>query len=96
MFNEEPIYIARGRLEADMIRILLESEGLHPELLQESAGAVYGLTIGALGEVKIYVPENEIAHAKQILEAMEDGEMVLPEDADLEASGSDADPEEEN
>lgn len=84
MANNEyvEVYRANGQLEADMIRLMLEANGLHVVTRQESAGAVYGLTIGPMGEVPIYVLENEEADAAALLEAMEAGklEQNLPDE----------------
>lgn len=69
------VYAANGQLEADMIRLMLEASGLHVITRQESAGVVYGLTVGPLGEVRILVPETEAEEAAGLLEAMERGEL---------------------
>lgn len=69
------VYTANGQLEADMIRLMLEASGLHVITRQESAGLVYGLTVGPLGEVPILVPENEAADAVELLKAMEEGKL---------------------
>lgn len=69
------VYSANGQLEADMIRLMLEASGLHVITNQESAGAVYGLTVGPLGEVRILVPENEVEEANGLLQAMEEGKL---------------------
>lgn len=85
MANEyEQVYVANGQLEADMIRLMLEAHGLTPVLRGESAGAVYGLTIGALGEVKIFVPVVQQDQAIRLLKEMESGELEtdLPADSD--------------
>jgi hypothetical protein len=85
MANEyEQVYVANGQLEADMIRLMLEAHGLTPVLRGESAGAVYGLTIGTLGEVKIFVPVAQKDQASRLLKEMENGELEadLPADSD--------------
>lgn len=88
MANEyEQVYVANGQLEADMIRLMLEAHGLTPVLRGESAGAVYGLTIGTLGEVKIFVPVAQKEQASRLLKEMENGEL----EADLPADSDDAD-----
>ncbi len=43
------IYDAYGMLDAEQIKIFLESEGIDVIIAQESAGQTLGLTIGALG-----------------------------------------------
>lgn len=84
-FDYVEVYSANGQLEADMIRLMLEAKGLHVLTRQESAGAVYGLTIGPLGEVSILVPETEATEAAVLLQAMEDGKLEndLPQDESL-------------
>ena len=54
-------------MEAQIIKGLLESEGIPVLLSYESAGLVYGITVDGLGEVKIMVPRNLADEAKEIL-----------------------------
>jgi len=79
MFNrkirDEVVYIANGMLEADSVKILLESFGIKAYTNQESAGTVYGLTVGPLGEVEVVVPLNQIEEAKKIIEEMKSGKL---------------------
>lgn len=72
------IYTANGQLEADMIRLMLEAAGLHVLTRGESAGAVYGLTVGRLGEVLVLVPETEVQAANDLLDAMDEGKLENP------------------
>ena len=69
------VYVANGQLEADMVRLMLEAHGLNPITRGESAGAVYGLTIGSLGEVSVYVPDDQFEMAAHWIELMEKGEL---------------------
>lgn len=65
------IHTVQGELTAHAIKSHLESEGI-PVLLQyESVGAVYGLTVNGLGEVKILVPQDFLEEAKQIIKPQE-------------------------
>ena len=64
------VYSANGSLNA-------ETGGLSPLVYQESAGLTYGLTVGPLAQAKIYVPEDQVQAAKQMLDAMENGEVKL-------------------
>ncbi len=77
--RDEVVYVANGKLEADSVRILLESFGIPAFVNQESAGTVYGLSVGPLGEVEVVVPIQYIADAKKIIEAMRAGDLELPE-----------------
>ncbi len=85
------VYITNGQLEADMIRLMLEANGLHVITRQESAGVVYGLTVGPLGEVRILVPEPEAADAAALLEAMEEGKLDKDIPGETPPSGSEED-----
>ena len=77
MFSDEfkPVYLTTSPLEAESIRILLDSFGIHAELSQESAGSAIGLTIGPLGETLVYVKEPDVEAAKEILKSMDDGKL---------------------
>ncbi len=90
----EVVYIANGQLEADMVRLMLEASGVKVLMRGESAGAVYGLTMGPLGEVNLLVPENQVAQAKSLIEAMDRGDLERnldeePESEDQEGSDED-------
>lgn len=54
-------------LDAEMIRSLLNSFGIEAQLLQESAGATYGLNFGPLGAVDIFVKKDQAEEARKIL-----------------------------
>lgn len=76
------VYTAYGQLSGEMIRLLLNSVNIPAVLSQESAGVVYGLTIGSLGEVKVLVPAERADEAKKILQDMEEGKLIT--DVNLE------------
>jgi hypothetical protein len=69
------VYIANGRLEAEIVKGRLESEGIPAMLRYESAGVVYGLTIDGLGQVQVQVPSSLAQHARGIL-AIEGNEEI--------------------
>lgn len=69
------IYSAAGLLEADMLKAFLESQGLTVFLSQESVGRTLGLSAGTLGKVDVLVPEEQVAEAKDLLTAIEDGDF---------------------
>jgi hypothetical protein len=64
----ELITTVSGELQADLLRNLLEVEGIKVFLNQEGAGKAYGLTMGPMGEVQILVPENQSELARQIVD----------------------------
>ena len=73
--NNELVWIAHGMLDGEMIRALLESFNIQAQLFQESAGVVYGINFGPLGEVKIYVSKLQAVQAKEVLDAYQEGKL---------------------
>jgi len=72
------VFIAHGQLEADMYRLSLEAAGIPVLTRQESAGAVYGLTVGPLGIVEVLVPGDNLLEASRLLASIEAGELEYP------------------
>lgn len=70
-----------GWAEAEVIRSKLDAAGIPCILQREAAGVAFGITIGALGEVRVLVPE---PLAEQAIELLNDtaghGE---PDDEDI-------------
>jgi len=64
----EVVLEVSGELQADLLRNLLEAQGIEVFLNQEGAGRAYGLTVGPLGDVQIMVPEHQSQEARQILD----------------------------
>lgn len=73
--RDEVVYIANGMLEAESVKILLESFEIPAFINQESLGTTYGLSIGALGEVEVIVPMKFIKEAKKVIKDMEEGKL---------------------
>ena len=59
----------QGRMEAEFIKSYLEAQGIEVELFQESVGHhIYPVMIDGLGRVQIFVPKEQAAEARQLLE----------------------------
>lgn len=56
------------RLEAEVMKSHLESEGIPSILRYEGAGLVYGVTVDGLGETKVLVPAELADEAREILQ----------------------------
>jgi hypothetical protein len=82
----EVVAVTLGPAQAAIVRGRLESEGIPTQARGEAAGAVIGLTVGKLGEVKVLVPEHLFERAVEILDR-----PVSEEDADAWQETSDAD-----
>ena len=77
-----------GELQADLLRNLLEAQGIEVFLNQEGAGRAYGLTVGPLGQVQVLVPSHQSEEARQIVDdyfagkfEASDGDYTEPEDS---------------
>jgi hypothetical protein len=74
------IFRAAGMWQAEIIKGRLESSGIPVLLDYESAGPVYGLTIDGLGEVRIFVAEEQAEDAKKLLEPENTGDLPAGSD----------------
>ena len=75
------VYIANGSLDAEEIRIFLESAGIPSYTNQESIGmSGYSLNVGPLGQAIVMVPAERFDEASKLLEQMEHGELETNED----------------
>jgi len=58
-----------GSLQAELLRGLLEAQGVHVYLSQEGAGrSAYAVNVGPLSEVHLLVYEDELEQARQVLD----------------------------
>ena len=71
-----------GDLQAEILRGLLEAQGIQVFLSQEGAGRAIGLSVGPLGEVEILVPAESRQFALQVLEDYRAGLFGNEEDLD--------------
>ena len=59
-----------GRLEADVIKSFLESEGISVEMFQEAVGHhAFPTTIDGLARVQLFVPKEKAEEARKLFEA---------------------------
>jgi hypothetical protein len=91
--RDDVVFVANGKLEAETVKILLESFGIPAFINQESAGSTYGLTVGPLGEVDVMVPMEHLKEAKKIIEEMKSGKLEMKDDTNLDEFDM---PEEDN
>ena len=71
----EVVEMVQGQLQAEILRGLLEAQGVKVWLNQEGAGAAYGISVGPLGTVEILVPTSAVDQARQVLDAYFAGEF---------------------
>ena len=95
MSDQEWIVIERvaGDLQAEILRGLLEAQGIPVLLSREGAGRAIGLSIGPLGEVVILVSAESHQEAMEVLAKYRDGWFETSEDfSDGEPSSDEEEP----
>jgi hypothetical protein len=80
-----------GQLQAEILKGLLEAQGIMVWLNQEGAAHAYAVAVGTLGMVEILVPSSVVEKARQVLEAYYRGDF---ENMELKGPDSDTAPEE--
>lgn len=65
--NWEVVHQVSGELQAELLRGLLEAQGIRVMLNQEGAGRAYGINVGRLGQVQILVLTSQLETARSIL-----------------------------
>ncbi len=58
----------QGEMEAEMLRGILESEGITPLAKADVVHNVLPLTVDGLGKVRIYVRRGDLDRAREVLE----------------------------
>jgi Putative prokaryotic signal transducing protein len=80
----------QGQLQAEILKGLLEAQGIMVWLNQEGAARAYAVEVGTLGMVEILVPSGVIDKARQVLEAYYRGDF---ENMEFEEPGPGETPE---
>jgi hypothetical protein len=55
--------------EALVLQSVLEAEGIKCKVVKESIGKLYGISMNGLGETKLFVPEERLEEAKEVLDS---------------------------
>ncbi|MGD8604234.1 MAG: DUF2007 domain-containing protein [Anaerolineales bacterium] len=66
---------AAGKVEAEILRSLLEANEIHVYLSYESAGSAYAMGVGPLAEVDIMVKPEQQAQAEALLDDYYEGRL---------------------
>lgn len=77
-----------GEVQAELLRGLLEAQGIPVLLNQEGAGRAYGLNVGPLGVVQILTPTASAKEARRVLADYYAGVFETAEEEDFPESGS--------
>jgi len=69
------VITVQGELQAELLRGLLEAQGIPVRLSQEGIARVFGLAVGPSAEVDILVPESKLQAGRKVIQDYEAGEF---------------------
>ncbi len=77
MNEEEWVLVdkVQGQLQAEIIKGLLEAQGIMVWLNPQGAARAYAVSVGTLGAVELLVPSSAAEQARQVLEAYYRGDF---------------------
>jgi len=77
MTDEEWVLVdkVQGQLQAEILRGLLEAQGIMVWLNPQGAARAYAVSVGTLGAVELLVPSSQAEQARQVLEAYYRGDF---------------------
>jgi hypothetical protein len=87
MPDDEWVFVdqVQGQLQAEILKGLLEAQGIMVWLNQEGAAHAYAIEIGSLGTVEILVPSSMVEQAREILAEYKRGDFENMEFQDPES-----------
>ena len=89
----EVVETIAGEFQAELLRGLLEAQGIPVVLSQEGAGhSLYPVTVGALGKVEVLVPSSYREQALQVIQDFNAGAFEDTEDLDTSEDESAPEP----
>jgi hypothetical protein len=69
-------------IEASLLRTLLQSERIFVHMWGEHLGVAHTFLSVASGGIKVQVPRNQAAQARELIGAFRRGELALEEDSE--------------
>ncbi len=64
-----------GQLQAELVRGLLEAQGIQVWLNQAGAAHAYAMTVGSMGRVEVLVPSGDSERAERTLDEYYSGKL---------------------
>jgi len=74
------VYIAQGEVDETQVRTFLEAHGIPTTSWGEALRKTHAFVLDGLGEVQVQVPAEYGDQARELLAAVERGELVLTTD----------------
>jgi hypothetical protein len=82
MDHGEVVHTAQGEIEEQQVRSFLRAHGIPTSVRGEALRKTHGIVVDGLGEVQIVVSFEHAERARDLLAAVERGEMFLEADED--------------
>jgi len=81
MADEEWVLVdkVQGQLQAELLKGLLEAQGIMVWLNAQGAAHAYAVSVGTMGAVELLVPSSAVEQTRQILDAYYRGEFESTE-----------------
>lgn len=92
MADEEWVLVenVQGQLQAEILKGLLEAQGIMVWVNPQGASHGYAVTVGSLGLVELLVPTSQVDQARQVLDAYYRGDF---KDIEFKTPDTDQDPQ---
>ena len=87
----EVVDVISGDIQAELLRGLLEAQGIPVMLSKEGAGHAFGLQVGPLSEIEILVASPRKEEARQILDKYYAGDYTSAESSEQDGDKLDDD-----
>jgi hypothetical protein len=83
--DTEPVVVAtvQGEIEEQQVRAFLEAHGIPTLVRGEALRKTHAFILDGLGEVTILVAEEHAADARELLAAVDRGELTLDSSSDV-------------
>ena len=72
----EVIVTLHNAAQAEILRGLLEAQGVQVRLFQEPAARALGLQVGPLGAIQLAVPQKQAEEARRVIDAFFRGDFA--------------------
>jgi hypothetical protein len=83
-FMNDPVvvYTAQGELDETQVRSFLSAHGIPTFVRGEALRKTHALTLDGLGAVEVLVAHEHAEEARNLLDAVQRGELALPDEID--------------
>jgi hypothetical protein len=76
------VYVAIGQGEGTLVKSYLEAHEVPVMSVQEGAGAAYGINVGLMGEVHIFVAKIWEEKARELIDQMQQSSETSEDDSE--------------